>query len=79
MKEHADLTLSIYELLGEMRDFGAACWTDKKLDFEGIERNRLDSYDEEHPVKLIYPHLNLSTLSIYLNGFPGLHTMHIGG
>ena len=78
MRERADVISSINDLLDQMRCLGMLQWKHEKLDFEGIEKDRHDYYDEDHPTKLILPFLNLATLRIYLPGFPGLHAMEIG-
>ena len=71
MKEHSDLTYCINILLERMRCWGTQLWGDL-FDFEAIEHNRQDRYNEEHPVSIISDFLDFTKVYIYFNGFPGL-------
>jgi hypothetical protein len=77
MKEHLNLTLCVNAFLTQMKLHAAKLW-EGRLDLEDIEYNRHYHYDEEHPVSVVLPFLNLTKVHIYLGGFPGLHEKVIG-
>lgn len=77
MKEYSDLILCINIFLEEMKRRAVELWNDD-FDFEGIERNRQDYYDECHPVTILSKLLNFTKVHTYLPCFPGLHDREIG-